>query len=1025
MIYDHNNFKSIEKGKIVGGKVQLNTDIIIKLRRNLGLSQLEMAMLCKEKKLSIALSTIKRVETGKIVSLRTARNIALFFECSLDSLVTLSDKPLISINTTFTPIIGRQSELEQFDNLLSRTIRHGKLHLIYLNALPGVGKTKLIEAFISTASAQRTMVFKECVINDQSLSWFHPLVSLQKDLSRRSPSIEHAPLKLIDKDATLDEISKHCIKQLTCLNNTILLIFEDIHWAKDRLMQDFKSIIATLSNYPIIIVFTFRNEIEKTVNAWHSTLLNIPTLKINLQALSNAEAEILVEKFNCPDNDYKQKCILLSEGNPLFLTHIMNSYSNETQNIPDTLKQLIISKIDSLDIRTRDVAYCASVLGDNFELQTLENLAGNIETEINTLIHHSIFFQQSSNEFHFNHALIRQIIYNSLSESRRNQFHRLIAEWYKNRDNVTYSYHLKNSGSHLAMPAFLNAAEDFKEKHNYADALTLVDSAIELNPDDDTRFSLFIFKGILLRQLNLPEKSIDFFLQAIKLSKQQADQLLESYIELAISYYIIQRFEYAKRSIKKAKQIACEVTDDDLASRLSYMEEKLFHQQNNSLIFKNEQWQDKFKQSPELTKQLSQAYDTYTQVKQPPYNLFFEQDDDTTKTIEVGVLFSQSGDLQELEMGVIQTTLMAIDEINMSGGLLGKKIVPIMADGKSDENIFKKSAKKLLTNNKPKVIFGCSTSSSRKMVEPVIAQHKNLLMYPFQYEGMEASPHITYVGPAPNQQALPAVEWLFRKNRKQFFLIGSNYIYPLVTNKLIKDQLKQWKVTMCDEQYVPLSGIDFDDIIEEIKEKKPDAIILTLVGFASNLAFYKQFYEAGLKDLDIDIMSLVLSENDLNDIPIEYVSNYYTLFSYFQNIDDSINDDFVYRFKQRYGVSARIGGYMESAYLAVYLWAKAVLKAESFNINKVKTALKGTSHYGPGGLAYVDEENNHVWRQVRIAKVHDDGEFHVIWSSEKPIAPIPFPPTSNIKDMEKFIHELYLSWNGKWEKKPKNCRQTK
>ncbi len=1001
----------------MGGKVQLNTGIIIKLRRNLGLSQLEMAMLCKERKLSIALSTIKRVETGKIVSLRTARNIALFFECSLDSLLSLNDKSLISIDTTFTPIIGRQLELEQFDKLLSHTIRHGKPHLINLQALPGVGKTKLIEAFISSASAQRILIFKECVINDQSLSWFHPLESLQKHLLQQNSSLENTTLKPINNHTTLDKISRLCIDQLTCLNSPTLLIFEDIHWAKDRLMQNLKSIITALSNCPIVIVFTFRNEAEKNVNAWHSNLLNIPTLKINLQTLSNTEAEILVETFNCSDSNYKKKCIQLSEGNPLFLTHIMNSYSNGTQDIPDTLKQLIISKIDSLDIRTRDVAYCASVLGDHFELQTLENLAGNIEHEINTLIHHSIFFQQSNNEFQFSHALIRQIIYNSLPESRRNQFHRLIAEWYKNRDNVTYSYHLKNSGSHLAMPAFLNAAEDFKEKHNYADALTLVDSAIELNPDDETRFSLFIFKGILLRQLNLPEKSIDFFLQAIELSKQQADQLLESYIELAISYYVIQRLEYAKRSIKKAKKIATEVTDDDLASRLSYMEEKIFFQQDNSLIFKNEQWQNKFEQSPELTKRLSQVYDSYTQVKQAPYNLFFEQDSDTTKTIEVGILFSQSGDLQELEIGVIQTTLMAIDEINMSGGLLGKKITPVMADGKSDENIFKKAAKKLLTDNKPKVIFGCSTSSSRKKVEPVIAQYKNLLMYPFQYEGMEASPHITYVGPAPNQQALPAVEWLFRKNRKHFFLIGSNYIYPLVTNKLIKDQLKQWKVTMCGEQYVPLSGIYFYDIIEEIKEKKPDAIILTLVGFASNLAFYKQFYEAGLKDLDIDIMSLVLSENDLNDIPIEYVSNYYTLFSYFQNIEDSINDDFVHRFKQRYGVSARIGGYMESAYLAVYLWAKAVLKAESFNITKVKTALKGTSHYGPGGLAYVDEENNHVWRQVRIAKVHEDGEFHVIWSSENPIAPIPFPPTSNIEDMEKFIHELYLSWNGKWEKK--------
>ncbi len=542
----------------------------------------------------------------------------------------------------------------------------------------------------------------------------------------------------------------------------------------------------------------------------------------------------------------------------------------------------------------------------------------------------------------------------------------------------------------VQIPSFLVTADDFWEKENYADALALVDNAIALQSNKGSRFSLFLLKGVLLRQLNLLEKSIYYLLQAQCLSQNQK-QTLECYLELAVSYFVYRRKDNARRAINMARSLADAVCDSDLLSKLVLVEYKLFEEQHEDDIFEGDHCFDYLEQSPDLTNRLSLAYDTYIKLKPTASTVLNKTADTKDNSVDVGLLFSQTGHLQDSEQGVIQTTLMAIDELNQSGGLLGKKINPVFADGASDEQKFADAAIKLMTQGEPKIIFGCSISSSRKRVEPLLRRYHNLLMYPFQYEGMESSSHITYVGPAPNQQALPAAEWLYRRNSKRFFLIGSDYVYPQTTNKLIKEQLDLWKVRLCGESYIPLSGTDFSEIIKEIKHQNPDSIILSLVGLSSNLAFCRQFYEAGLKDTNIKVMSLVLSENDLSFIPIEYVTGYYTLFSYFQNMDNRANADFVARYKRRYGLDARIGGYMESAYLSVYLWAKAVVKAGSFDIDVVQHALKGISHHGPGGLAYVDEENNHVWRQVRVARVHHDGEFRVIWSSEKPIAPKPFP----------------------------------
>src|SRR5262249_52623370 len=213
-------------------------------------------------------------------------------------------------------------------------------------------------------------------------------------------------------------------------------------------------------------------------------------------------------------------------------------------------------------------------------------------------------------------------------------------------------------------------------------------------------------------------------------------------------------------------------------------------------------------------------------------------------TIKVGVLHSLSGTMSISEVSVKDATLLAIDEINVAGGVMGKKIEPIVEDGASDWPTFAEKAKKLIEQDKVAVVFGCWTSASRKAVKPVFESLNGLLFYPVQYEGLEQSPNIFYTGATTNQQIVPAVDYLLSQGKKKIFLLGSDYVFPRTSNTIIKEQLKAKGGTLAGEEYIPLGGTEFSTIIAKIKEAKPDAIFNTLNG-DSNVAFFKQFNDAG------------------------------------------------------------------------------------------------------------------------------------------------------------------------------------
>lgn len=371
----------------------------------------------------------------------------------------------------------------------------------------------------------------------------------------------------------------------------------------------------------------------------------------------------------------------------------------------------------------------------------------------------------------------------------------------------------------------------------------------------------------------------------------------------------------------------------------------------------------------------------------------------TGDTIKVGILHSLSGTMAISEVSLKDAEMMAIEEINAAGGVLGKKIEPVIEDGASDWPKFAEKAKKLLQNDKVATVFGCWTSASRKAVLPVFEANNGLLWYPVQYEGMESSPNIFYTGAAPNQQIVPAVEWLLKNKGKKFFLLGSDYVFPRTANKIIKAQLKAMGGELVAEEYTPLGHTDYSTIVNKVKTAKPDVIFNTLNG-DSNVAFFKQLKDAGITSKDITTLSVSIAEEEIRGIGAENMKGHLVSWNYYQTTDTPENKEFVRKYKAKYGENRVTDDPIEAAYIQVYLWAEAVKKAGSTDVAKVKEAAKGLEFKAPEGLVKIEGENQHLWKPVRIGEVQEDGLIKEIWSTGESVKPDPFLKTYDwAKDM--------------------------
>ena len=376
-------------------------------------------------------------------------------------------------------------------------------------------------------------------------------------------------------------------------------------------------------------------------------------------------------------------------------------------------------------------------------------------------------------------------------------------------------------------------------------------------------------------------------------------------------------------------------------------------------------------------------------------------------TVKVGVLHSLSGTMAISETSLRDVLLMAFDEINASGGVLGKKIEPVVVDGASNWPLFAEKAKQLLEQDKVAVTFGCWTSVSRKSVLPVFEELNGMLFYPVQYEGEEESRNVFYTGAAPNQQAIPAVEYLMSEDggsAKRFVLLGTDYVYPRTTNKILRAFLHSKGVADKDieEVYTPFGHSDYQTIVANIKKFSAGgktAVISTVNG-DSNVPFYKELANQGLKATDVPVIAFSVGEEELRGIDTKPLVGNLAAWNYFQSVENPVNAKFVADWKA-YAKAHNLPGAdkavtndpMEATYVGIHMWAQAAEKAKSTDVDKVREALAGQTFAAPSGYTLtMDKTNHHLHKPVMIGEIQPDGQFSVVWQTEGPIRAQPWSP---------------------------------
>jgi urea transport system substrate-binding protein len=378
------------------------------------------------------------------------------------------------------------------------------------------------------------------------------------------------------------------------------------------------------------------------------------------------------------------------------------------------------------------------------------------------------------------------------------------------------------------------------------------------------------------------------------------------------------------------------------------------------------------------------------------------------KTVKIGIMHSLSGTMAISETVLKDTVLMAVDEINAKGGVMGAKIEPVVVDPASNWPLFAEKARQLLTQDKVAVVFGCWTSVSRKSVLPVFEELNGLLFYPVQYEGEEISRNVFYTGAAPNQQAIPAVEYLMSKDgggAKRWVLLGTDYVYPRTTNKILRAFLKSKGVADkdIDEVYTPFGHSDYQTIVANIKKFSTGgktAVVSTING-DSNVPFYKELGNQGLKATDVPVVAFSVGEEELRGVDTKPLVGHLAAWNYFMSIKAPANDEFTKKWGT-YAKAKNIPGHkdkpltndpMEATYIGIYMWKQAVEKAKSFDVDKVSAAMGGQTFTAPSGItSTMDPKNHHLHKAVFIGEVKADGQFNVVWKTKGPIKAQPWSP---------------------------------
>jgi len=376
-------------------------------------------------------------------------------------------------------------------------------------------------------------------------------------------------------------------------------------------------------------------------------------------------------------------------------------------------------------------------------------------------------------------------------------------------------------------------------------------------------------------------------------------------------------------------------------------------------------------------------------------------------TIKVGILHSLSGTMAISETSLKDVALMTIDEINANGGVMGKKLEAVIVDPASNWPLFAEKARQLISQDKVSVVFGCWTSVSRKSVLPVFKELNNLLFYPVQYEGEELEKNVFYTGAAPNQQAIPATEYLMSKEgggAKRFVLLGTDYVYPRTTNKILRSFLNSKGVKDSDisEVYTPFGHSDYQTIVANIKKFAAGgktAVISTING-DSNVPFYKELGNAGLKATDVPVVAFSVGEEELRGVDAKPLVGHLAAWNYFESVKNPVNTAFIKKWKA-YAVAKKLPNAstvvtndpMEATYVGLYMWKQAVEKAQSTDTDKVIAAMAGQTFKAPSGYTLtMDATNHHLHKPVMIGEIKADGQFNVVNKTKTTIRAQPWSP---------------------------------
>ncbi len=365
----------------------------------------------------------------------------------------------------------------------------------------------------------------------------------------------------------------------------------------------------------------------------------------------------------------------------------------------------------------------------------------------------------------------------------------------------------------------------------------------------------------------------------------------------------------------------------------------------------------------------------------------------------VGLLFSQTGVTAAIEQNALQASLLAIEEVNAAGGVLDRPIEPIITDPESAPKKHQTLAERLLTVDRVKLIFGGYMSSSRKMAIPAVEAFRGLLFYPTLYEGFEYSPNCIYSGACPNQNSLQLARYLLQVYGKRFLMIGSNYIYPYETNRIMSDLVIQAGGKVLDEIYVPLDAEprDFTKAMRQIEKLKPDVVFSTVVGRATAV-MYQAYHDAGFTAAQAPIASLTTSEVEVAKMPANVAEGHITGAPFFETLATAAATLFVRNYKKRFGQDAPVSACAEAAYFQMHMAARALRRTGTDDPEILLRELREAEYDAPQGRVRIDPENNHTFLWPRVARLDAEKRFQIVWNPGMRVKPDPYCVIQSLDD---------------------------